>query len=242
MKGLPRLTGLTLCALVAFSMLANSGFAWGPPIRLKTGDVLHVVITAPRTADVYSGDYLVQSDGSIYGVGFGRVQLLDRTVAQAQHLLREAMKRLVRPQEVLLTLKSEVARRVFVVGATGGNPGSGTVDIVGTLVLRQALAGIVSSKDADLSDVRVFRSGKEVGKTNVASLLNGAAGEDLQLEPDDVISISSVPTIRVWVAGSVRNPGSELLPQDASIDHAIAQAGGAVFPATNDSLAMRSEY
>ncbi|CAN5394973.1 hypothetical protein BH11ARM2_BH11ARM2_10580 [soil metagenome] len=230
-------------SLLVLPLLLASGLSFGQELRLKTGDVVRVVVTVQSSADTYSGDYLVQSDGSIYGVGFGSIHVADRTVAEAQSLLREAMKRLVRPEEVLLTLKSEVARRVFVLGAPGGSAASGTVDIVGKLGLRQALAGIVTSKDADLLDVRVFRAGKQIAQVNLAKLLDGTADEgNLDLQPDDVVSIAPIPTVRVWITGSVRDPGPKVVPQDASIDQAISQAGGVALPTTSDSLAIRGEY
>ena len=210
--------------------------------RLKIGDVVRIAVTVNSTAKDYSGDFLVQSDGAIYGIAFGSLHVADLTLAEAQQKTRDAMKRLVNPNEVLVTLKSEVVRKVFIVGAPGGGPATGSVEIVDKLTLRQALAGIVSFKDADLLEARVYRSGKEVKTVNLGQLLNGNADQDTLLQPDDVISIASVATVRVWVTGSVRTPGPEQLPQNASVDQAIAQAGGAAITDSKDALASRGEY
>jgi protein involved in polysaccharide export with SLBB domain len=223
-------------------MLVLAALGFGQDLKLAVGDVVEIVVTAPSLSSAYSGDFAVQSDGSIYGVGFGRLLVAQHTIPEAQRLLRQSMNRLVKPEEVFLTLKSEVARRVFVIGASNATAG-GSVEIVGSLGLRQALSGMVAAKDADLLEARVFRAGSQILKVNVADLLNGrSVTGDLPLEPNDIISVALTPTVRVWVAGSVRNPGPQLLPESASIDQAVAQAGGADLPSTADALAFRGEY
>src|ERR1700761_107021 len=126
--------------------------AWGfrQDLSIRTGDVLSVVVTAPGQTTPYGGDYVVQHDGFIYGFGFNRLKVDHLTVQEAQHRLRLALKRLIKPDEVLLTLKSQVGRRVFITGIPAGAAGSGTVPILDKLSLRQTLAGLAAAKDADL--------------------------------------------------------------------------------------------
>jgi protein involved in polysaccharide export with SLBB domain len=240
--------------LVGLSILIASS-AWGQALTIREGDVLRIFAATPQIGPAnpnpgvsaepnpFSGEFSVQSDGAIYGVGFGRLKVAGYTVEGAQHLLRVAMRPFVKPEDVFLTLKTQEPRRVFIVGEQGVAEKEGSVSIVGRLGFRQALAGVVSSKDADLMEARIFRNGRQIAVANVSRLLDGSAPNgNLALEPDDVISIASVATVRIWVSGAVRNPGSVMVRSGTTVDEAIAEAGGETIPFGPDALALRSEY
>src|ERR1022692_4639162 len=124
-----------------------------PPLKLQAGDVIRIYTTTrlaegsgisvqPATTsqldtadgfsrpsssagnDPYTGEFLVQTDGAVYGIGFGRLVVAGHTLSETQRLVRTGMHRLIRESEVFVTLGLQREQHVFIVG---GGAGSGTM-------------------------------------------------------------------------------------------------------------------
>ncbi len=220
-------------------------------LKLRVGDTLKIfttvsIVGASRVSadstslDPYAGEFLVQSDGAIYGVGFGRIIVQGKTVAESQTLIRRAMAKLIKPDEVLVTLKSQRQQFIYLVGKTGSHPGM--VPILESLSLRQSLAGLNAGDDADSLEAQVFRGGRRILTRNLKELLGPESTNDFPLLPDDVVAVNPLNSVRVWVTGAVRSPGRLQLPEGTNVVEAIAAAGGAVAGTQNGELVTRSEY
>jgi len=256
---------LTIVAAVLIGGQAGLKSEDPPPLKLQAGDIIRiystvkigedagsaitvtpptndgsgVAQTAPKPVgqpfDPYTGEFLVQTDGAIYGIGFGRLVVAGRTISETQKLVRVGMRRLVKETEVFVTLSQQRDQHVFLVG---GGSGSGTVRLYAGLTLRQALSHSPLEQNPDLIEAQVFRSGQEILKVNVREALKG--GDDLPLQADDVVTLTPTSHLRVWVTGAVRQPGRVLLPDDSSPQEAVAAAGG-IMPPLNPVEAQSSQ-
>jgi len=185
------------------------------PIRLKRGDT--VAVTSE-----YGGEFRVMPDGAIYGRGFGRVILEGQTWSEAESTLKKSLRKFVKEDEVHLILKDIRRDVVYMVGLGHGSP-----ELQPDMRLRQLLSNSTFDENLDQVQVQVFRDGKKVNDAIVADLLKGDKPEsDILLKPDDVITTTPVPFIRIWMTGLVGRTGQMKVPSDIDPYKAIAQAGG----------------
>jgi protein involved in polysaccharide export with SLBB domain len=209
---------MRVVALISAGLaLAMAGDAPKPALRLKVGD--SVSVTSP-----YGGDFQIMGDGAIYGRGFGRLQLEGKTWEEAQASMRKALHKYVRAEEVNLTLKDLRRPIVYLVGMSDGK---GCVDLTPNLGLRQLLASAKLNDDNDLVQAQIFRDGRKIRAVNVATLISGSDNSvDEALEADDVVTLTPIPFVRVWVAGMVTKPGQIKVPAGTDAYRAVAEAGG----------------
>ena len=195
-----------------------------PAVRLKAGDVLTVYVAADNAINPYSGDYTVMSDGSLYGIGFGRVTVEGKTWEEAQSALRTKLQRLFRPETVFLAIKKERANIAYVVGANSPGP---VVLPANPITVRQLLPPLTEKQDGQRLDVEVVRGGKVLARFDYVRLLQGeTAIGNLVVQSNDLISIVPQATIRIWALGALKSPGQLALPLGTNIYEALAAAGG----------------
>ncbi|MEI7984652.1 MAG: SLBB domain-containing protein [Armatimonadota bacterium] len=187
------------------------------PIRLKRGD--SVAVTSE-----YGGDFRIMPDGAIYGRGFGRVILEGQTWSEAEATLKKALRKFVKEDEVHLVLKDLRREVVYMVGMGGGQ---GTLELAPDMRLRQLLSSAKLDENLDQVQVQVFRDGKKMTESIVANLLKGDKPDtDIPLLSDDVVTLTPVPFIRIWISGLVNKSGQIKLPGGTDPYKAIAEAGG----------------
>ena len=202
------------------------------PIRLKPGDT--VMVTSE-----YGGEFRVMQDGAIYGRGFGRVVLEGQTWSEAQTNLKKSLRKFVKEDEVQLILKDIRREVVYLVGVGGGR---GSSELMPDMKLRQLLSTVSVDENLDQVQVQVFREGKKVSDNTVSSLLKGDKPDsDILLKADDVVTLTPVPFIRVWVTGLVQKAGQIKLPGGTDPYNAIAQAGGIRFGDTETDRSLQDE-
>ncbi len=190
-----------------------------PPVRLKIGDVVGVV-TIETT---YAGEYTVLTDGAIYGRGIGRLVVEGKTWDEVQGMIKRTIAKYIRPDGVSVVIKTERSDLVYLVGL---GPGKGPIAFSPGMDLRQLLASTPLDSDADRVEAKLFRAGKLIATVNVADVLRTDSVKDLALKPDDVVSVSPVEFIRVWVNGGVRKPGELRLPAGTDVYRALSAAEG----------------
>ncbi|MEZ0325913.1 MAG: SLBB domain-containing protein [Fimbriimonas sp.] len=213
----------TLCvlALAPASALAQgqAEYVLGPE------DVVSVtVVDMPK----FSGDYLVPTSGIITMPVVGEVNVTGMTLeALRAHAVSKLKARLLKP-EVVVSLKSPRARRVYVYG---------DVRDPGVLELRQgwrlsealsAAGGLATGiQEQDVRVVLERANSKERIEMTLSEALSGPKADTLTLAPGDVLRITSVAMIPVHVIGKVKSPGIYRLREgESSVLAAIAQAGG----------------
>jgi protein involved in polysaccharide export with SLBB domain len=191
---------------------------------LSSLDTKQPPVAGDPAKNPFSRDLIVQSDGAIYGFGFGRLLVSGLTVNETQSAVRQAMKRLFRPADVFVTLVKQRVSTVYVVGSNAPGPVDLPVDGV---TLSQLLPPATQESDVQRLDVQLTRNGRVVGRTSYSKALNGADPlGGTRILPNDLVSVVPQENVRVWVVGPVKNPGQVVLPVGASIYEALASSGG----------------
>ncbi|MBS1706503.1 MAG: SLBB domain-containing protein [Armatimonadetes bacterium] len=220
--------------LLAYSLVASFAPAVAPaPAKIKVGDLLTVKVFA---SEEFSGDYAVLDDGSVTGLGFGRVPVIGLTLTEAKVAITKALSgRLNNPSvEVIFKLQRPNTVYVLNVGGTAGAvAGSNTATMGGIIPLqpgmtiRKLLASVQLTATPDELSITLTRQSKTVIESVVRTALDtgGTIGNTL-LEPDDIVTIQLLPYVRIWMTGSVRQPGQIQILEGTDIYQALARSGG----------------
>jgi len=226
-----------ITSILAFALAQAASPLQPSTVRLKSGDVLSVYVAGDSPTNPYNGDYTVMSDGSVYGIGFGRIEVEGRTWDEAQSILRSKMKRLFRPETVFLAIKKERPNYAYVVGSNSPGP---VLLPPNPVTVRQLLPPLTDKQDGQRLDVEVVRGGKMLARIDYVRLLQGDAQVgNIVVQPNDLISIVPEPSIRIWVLGAVKSPGQLALPIGTNIYEAVASAGGYLRLDMDSSLTIR---
>lgn len=221
-----RLLLVLFCLAISLVASAQTG-----PLTLKSGDAVKVVVLGfPE----YTADYFVLSDGSITGVGFGRLKAQGRTIEAVQAEITQRVKRYIKNPQVALVLMKERQQAVFLVRIDPESTGSAAVPgtsggfpYVPGMELRQILALSTPPQTPDLYETKIYRAGKLFREVDLQGLLAGEpAAWNGPLQPDDLITLMPVPQVRVWILGQVARPGEYKVRKDLDIYQAIGKAGG----------------
>lgn len=198
------------------------------PLKLKIGDQVKVVVLG---FEQYTGDYTVLSDGSITGIGFGRIMGSGKTLAQVEAEIRPKLARYVRNPDLSVIMTQERLSQVFVVGsATGADDSrsvaSGAFPLTPGMDLRQLLSLAPIPGKNDLFEYRVYRNGKLFKQIDPVALIRG---EDSQwngpLQANDMLAVTPVSLAKIWVLGMVKNPGEKRVLTGSNVYQAVASAG-----------------
>lgn len=215
---MPRFTRLVVfCILFVATLLAHGQAA--PPLKLAAGDVILVAVT---NVNGFNGEYIVLSDGSVSGAGFGRVIVAGKTLSEAQRTITAAIAKRVKNPRVELILKSEFAKTVYFVGAisTGG-----VAPWIPGMTLQKGLAMVKADGEPDLLEVTLYRGKGDPQRYRYLDVVQGS-GPAVDLMPGDVVSLLPGREIRVWVLGHVLKTGELKVREGTDLYEALAQAGG----------------
>ncbi len=199
--------------------------------KLKVGDKIKVVVTG---AQEYNGEYTVLDDGSVSGVGFGRMIVAGKGITEIQSMiLGELKKVLVKPALSVVFLEQR-PEYVFVTSVLQGT--SGPIRYEAEMDVRTAITGVILPQQTDLYSLRLFRKGKIVQSAGLDEILTkqDSMGSTV-LEPNDVLTISEATKLRIYVSGRVRDPGAFQVLEGTDALQAVAIAGGTVEANLNET-------
>ncbi|MCA0360235.1 MAG: polysaccharide biosynthesis/export family protein [Armatimonadetes bacterium] len=209
----------SLALLVAPAAMAQQS-ATTEAVRLAPGDVIRVEILSVQDPTAYA----IQDDGAISGSLFGRVVVSGLTIAEAERRIKLSAEKYVQKPIIFVTL---VQRKETFVTVVGIKNGSARIPWSKTLDLRAVISVSESPESVEKLEARVFRGGIEVTKVNVADLLKGnPLASNPSLEADDVVTITPVPMIRIWVMSRFGNPGEKLMVEGTRLNEVVAASGG----------------
>lgn len=193
--------------------------AQGPLLKLRQGDRLGVTVFGVQG---YDGEYVVLSDGNIYGRGFGQLQVTGKSVPEVERDIKNKLKGILKNPTVSVVILSQQQQVVFLSGLKV--QGGGAVPWMEGMELRQLLALAELPADLDMYQVRLFRPSEPA----LTLLLSGAfqSGSHMTLKPNDVVVVLPTDYLRVWVTGSVVRPGLVKVPNGTDVQKALAEAGG----------------
>ncbi|MEA2552855.1 MAG: polysaccharide biosynthesis/export protein [Fimbriimonadaceae bacterium] len=189
------------------------------PAKLRRGDEIMVSVVG---YDKYSGDYTVLDDGSVVGIGFGRVQAQGKTIDELTSDIVAQLKKRFKDPTVEIVLKKQAPRFIYIVGGAHQEP----ITYLDTLDLRQ-IVGMAGLPDTpEMTECRISRAGEPVRLVSLPKLLQGEPSEwNGPLQPDDVVTFLT-RIFRVTVSGEVNTPGEVTVRNDSQLVAAIAEAKG----------------
>lgn len=175
-----------------------------PEYRVSVGDSLSVdVLYAP---EFKQADIPVRSDGTATFTGIGQIEVVDKTLAEVNEAVSDALRELIREPIVTVSVGKSHSRNVFLLGAFQ-RPGmyeisAGSGDTVGANVLRSnfTLTNVISnaggvSSNADISNITVERRHTgEIIKVDYWEVIeNGDYTQDVVIQSGDSIRIPELP-------------------------------------------------
>lgn len=215
---------VNMAAIATLAMLLATSVQQAPVAKIQVGDKLGVVVVEDEKL---GGEYVVLDDGSITGVGFGRVVVAGKTVEQARVLIRDGLKRVLKSPTVSLVVIEQKKRFVFVTSLVGTAPGP--IEFEPELDVRRIITGITLPEQSDDIEVRLFRGGTEVGQDSLDRVLQGVGDfGSTKLEPNDVVTLAEVVKNRIYVSGKVKEPGEFRVREGTDALQAVALAGGTI--------------
>jgi polysaccharide export outer membrane protein len=210
-------------------MLALLGMcmaAWADAYRLGPEDIIQVhVLRHPE----YSGEYFIPADGTLAIPGIGQVMAGGITLEELTALARERLRDTLREPDVTITLKQPRMQRVYVLGSVLR---PGVYDLKTGWRIAEALAA-AGGTASDAVDARatVYRgAGDEKYTVDIAAVLGADARANLPLRAGDIISVTALERLPIFVMGAVKNPGLHEVQAGHSMLEALALAGGPTIP------------
>jgi polysaccharide biosynthesis/export protein len=187
----------------------------------------------------------VSEDGSISLALLGKVEVSGLTAQELEKKLGEILDRQY-TKAAHVTVFIREFQKVSVLGAVGR---PGMFEIVGPMTLLQIISQAGGLTNQAMSELHVYRYGKDGQKTKITVnlddlIVNGNQSANIDLQAGDVINIPIEQMLTVYVYGEVRNPGAISFKQSKKITllQAIAQAGGTTeWAATTRVLIKKKE-
>ena len=183
----------------------------------------------------------VAEDGSVSLSLLGKVDVAGLTAQELEKKLASILdQKYTKGAHVTVFIKEY--QKVSVFGAVGR---SGNYELVGPTTLLQAisLAGGLTPEAGN--ELYIFRLGKDGQKVRIPvdlkDLVGGNQDLNIDLQPNDVVSIPIDQMLTVYVYGEVKNPGAIQFRRSKMITllQAIAQAGGLTEWASKSSVTIR---
>ncbi len=197
----------------------------GPDYVISPGDALEVQVFGETDL---SKTYPVGPAGSLVMPLIGQVTVGDLTLSQAQQVLTQKLRVILRSPHVTVGLNEvQSGRKVYVLGyvATQGP----LLLPFGASVL-DALAAAGTTDNSDLRQVQLTHPGRPTVTLDLSGLRTGEAVAVAAPEKVRYGDVVRVPRLedRIAVLGQVNTPGSTVLPLGAKVSvlDALARVGG----------------
>lgn len=232
-----------LCVIVALApaVLARQAVAVpqaSPTYLVGPNDVLAIkVLDEPSL----SGDFNVDSDGTITFPYLQRVKVVGLTLREVETLIAGGLRDgYVRRAEVSAEIKTYRSRSIYVMGEVKA-PGKYNIDGPVTLLELIARAGSFTTTAGPQLIVQRYKDGiaaavatapaqpgstdsAELLRVNIEDLKQGRFTANFLLQDSDTIIVPAAD--RFYVTGFVKTPGAFVLRPNMTVQQAIAEAGG----------------
>lgn len=212
---------------IALLMIASACMSTSQqnPDEYRLGVLDQIGISVARHPE-YTGTFIIPEMGKINFPMIGEVSVLGLSIAELQaDLTGRVSKRLNNP-EVYITLLTPRPKKISVIGSVM-QPNVFELRPGWRISEALAAAGGVSLPPERVI-CRLFRLGTEARAFDLGLILrNGDTEENVSLIEGDTVSVQAKKMIRVYVAGSVQQPGSFDIEEGSTALQAITKAGGA---------------
>ena len=154
----------------------------------------------------------------------GSVKASDLTPEELRAQIANKISRYVKDPQVTVIVKAYNSRKISVLGEVK-TPGLLRLSTDITLLEALSRAGGIN-EDADLVGSRVLRGHQLVATDFVKLLKQGDAGQNIPIQPGDVILVPNVKDKKVFVLGQVTRPLVLALTPGLSLIESVSRAGG----------------
>ena len=198
-----------------------------------------------------SGNFNVDSDGTITFQFLGRVEVRGKTLSDVEKIITAGLRNgFVLTAQVSVQIETYRSRSIFVLGEVKA-PGKYTIEGQVTLLEVIAKAGSFTSSAGPEIIVLRYKDGMaatiaaapakpgsadtaELLRVSIEDLKNGRFTANFLLQDSDTISVPAAE--RYYVTGFVKTPGSFVLRPGMTVQQAIAEAGGLTERGSNRGL------
>ena len=206
-----------------------------PADVLAPGDIVNLHIVSKETTEIPG--LMVGADGTIPVTLAGHVKVAGLSLADANHVVREALQKYDRFANPTLILARADGRRVAVLGSVerpGVHPVTPGLRVADVLALSGGPKTTVFNGDvfvdADLEAARIVRQGQNV-PISLSRALAGDPRHNVHVHPGDFLWVPSLSSKRVSVLGDVGRPASLRFRTGMRLTEALAAAGGTTWDA-----------
>lgn len=201
--------------------------------RIGPGDILNVTVWDHPELTIPAGSFraadqtgnVVAEDGTIFYPYVGMLRVAGLTTREVRTILAQRLARHIEKPQVDVRVIAFRSKRVYVVGEVA-RPGQQEItDIPMTLLDAVNRAGGFT-RDADHSQVQLTRAGT-TWRVDVQALYEeGAIGQNVMLQPNDIVNVPDRALNKVFVLGEVQKPGSFFMnKRRITLAEALADAG-----------------
>lgn len=201
--------------------------------KIGPGDILSITIwdhpelTIPagsyRTAD-QSGN-LVAEDGTIYYPYVGTLKVAGLTPREVRVILAQKLAKAIEKPQVDVRVIAFRSKRIYIVGEVT-KPGQVEVNDVPMTLLDAVNRAGGFTKEADHSQVLLTRANATWRVDLQALYEDGAIGQNVMMQPDDIVNVPDRSLNKVFVLGEVMKPGSYFMNKKRiTLAEALADAG-----------------
>jgi polysaccharide biosynthesis/export protein len=200
------------------------------PFTLRSGDIIDLHLYSAETTTV--SNLLVDGTGSVQFPLVGSLEVGNRTLADAEALVEEAMRKYDQVVRVAIIVNQPLGHQASVLGAVEvpGRvvipPGTRLADLLasagGPTPLRQQEG---TDGMADLGGARLVRDGKML-PVSVERALTGDLRHNIFVDPGDHLYVPGSRGRAITVIGEVSNAGLIPYRRGIRITQALALAGG----------------
>lgn len=182
---------------------------------------------------------IVRPDGKISIPAVGEVVAANSSVKDLQSKLTEKIGKIVKNPIVTVMVTGITNNKVYLFG---GGVKMGVFTLTQRTSLLQLLCQIDDVGKADLKKAYILRRGEKIKEDFTKLYLQGDTMEDISIESNDIIYISTNVNKNVYVMGAVNTPKFVEYREGLTVMEAILEAGGFTkYASQNDTMIYRKD-
>lgn len=198
--------------------------------KIGAEDILRISVWKKDKADVYEVE--IKADGKITLLFLEDIKVSGYTATEADEIITNKLKEFFKNPRIDISVKEYKNKKVYISGEVNGAVKGGAYILRGKTTLTDLIFSSGGpSNDADLSEIKINRSGKTYMVNLLKTILNNNNDKELLIEDKDLIIVPSKKEKEggeklVYVIGEVMRPGLLKYNGELGIVNAITMAGG----------------
>lgn len=220
-----------IALVLLFASMASAG-----DYLIGEGDTLMISVWGEKDLSL---PVIVRPDGKITIPAVGEVMAANSTVKDLQTTLTGKIGRIVKNPIVTVLVSGITNNKVYLFG---GGVKMGVFALTQRTSLLQLLCQIEDVRKADLKKAYVLRRGEKIKEDFTKLYLQGDTTEDIAIEANDIIYISTNVNKNVYVMGAVNTPKFVEYRDGLTVMEAVLEAGGFTkYASQNDTMIYRKD-